>query len=189
MALPENPTVEQFFDQFIRSPRVWVDSAHELRAAGLLVFSRAEEEHRAFVESWKAKGPPDTLSPTVEGPGLMLLGMALEVAFKGAIVRHVHLPVKETGKGASGTMPDITTHDLVSLASRAGLAVSAEERAFLRTATYAITTAGRYPAPMRASDWREVPTEYARFRALFDALWSMAIARAEEPRDGGDIPP
>ena len=84
----------------------------------------------------------------IGGPELLLRGLAVECMLKAALAKRHALVVKGT------LIADVRHHDLVRLADRLGMRLSAKEKHLLKRLTKFIEYGGRYPIPVRARDQR-----------------------------------
>ncbi len=93
---------------------------------------------------------------------MLLLGLALENAFKAAVVakkapqiKNGNLDMKPLGGGKAG-------HNLLSLASKAKLTTNESEEELLKRLTVFVTWAGRYQFPRDAETFRQAERKNPR---------------------------
>lgn len=109
----------------------------ELNARGAEELTLSEETQRLFSESM-----------SYQLPALLLSGFAIENALKAIRVQQLALrgekPFRRTNKGRF-LLPELLTHDLVTLAARCDLKLEREEQSLLRRMQETIQWGGRYP--------------------------------------------
>jgi hypothetical protein len=112
------------------------------------------------------------------GPARLMYGLAFENIFKGLMVAaDPALPSEQR------LSKELTSHDLVLLALRAGFVVTDEERRVLEVLSYIVQWGGRYPTPMRAS-WHDdkepfvVPLEQRLDPSIDHAIMRDLYARS-----------
>ncbi|MDR9469273.1 hypothetical protein [Marinospirillum sp.] len=118
------------------APLWWFNKSSDLRAsAGTLWLGMSSDERSKEITESLHLGDGFSIPIAVRPVYQMLCGMSLELIFKAVVV-------------ARGYKPN-HVHDLPSLAERAALAYSEEERGILAVFTESIIWEGRYPVPKK----------------------------------------
>lgn len=132
----DETTIEQAmgsaFVSTVYSVEEWYARARALYAAAKAVWERGDQLHDQSLRDRMA----------LEAVAFMLAGMSLECLLKAVIVGEV--PESNQKIELPRTLK---THNLLSLAKDAGIAVSDDEEHCLRILTDHVVWAGRYPAP------------------------------------------
>ncbi len=176
-----HPIIQAAFAVNLRSGATWGLAAHRLKQAGDVVFDRFRQDaDRVVREEVVATQAEFTEMPM---PASLLYGLALENLLKAIIIDRE--PTTAAGglprqfRGPSG-------HNLPSLAKRAGLDLSQEEKDLARRLTAYVEWAGRYPVPTRAEGmtikqdavggaWLPLPLQLSEVD-LYEALFARADA-------------
>jgi HEPN domain len=118
----------------------WMNRANDLHAAAASVDFGCSKDVASTMVSTYALGDGFDMSAATTRVKWMLLGMAIELAAKAALVARKEQPPQ--------------SHDLNALVARAGITVAEDERRVLEILTHAVVWFGRYPVPVgkRKSD-------------------------------------
>jgi hypothetical protein len=120
---------------------VWLGQAQVLRLAARLLWHAHEQESEKVTSAGRAE------TPGLGEISLMLIGVALEVLFKGILVARD--PSLVSGGKLKGSLK---SHDLVTLREAVGLDLPAHEAQLLERLSEAAIWMGRYPVPLRSED-------------------------------------
>lgn len=126
---------------------------HWIRSADALIASAQELEPR-IAELWESyrKHHQDREHPLkadlYQGPYFMLLAFAVENLLKASLVQRRSAEYRRQFQETKRFPNDLLGHNLVPLASKAGLNYSIDEEDLLRRLTRHAVWAGRYPGPV-----------------------------------------
>jgi hypothetical protein len=139
-----------------RNPHNWLASAEELKRGSDLLratwMEEAQSMHQRF-QAYMAGEFDRPWEPWVGGPAMTLAAFALENALKGLMIAERPELVQPSVEQPEILFdPQVRTHDLVQLATRAGVQLSSEERTLLARLSEFAEWAGRYRFPVRAGD-------------------------------------
>lgn len=149
-------------------PFRWVLKGDELRRAASLLWAAIDEDMTA---------PSLGNSPSfwmVQSQWLMLEAFALENILKASLAAYGHKPWTADGK----LTKTFKSHQLVELADRAGVDLSAEEREVCSLATQASTVFGRYPFGVTVSAVGGYVLWVRTIKQVLDDLYTRARAVA-----------
>jgi hypothetical protein len=181
------PGVDSFtFENLYSSPTSWLRKAQELRRAARALGAVAAGDANTLRSV--AKGLVDSRvmhdTPRIHETWLMLLAFMLENVFKG-----LRIAQDPTLTDKSELSKGLTSHSLATLAARASIPISAQERAMLDYLSNAAVVDGRYPCDRSAKAHvgsKEVDLGAAERTA--EALYlraGEALIRAEHTADTG----
>lgn len=125
----------------------WIGKAEDLMQSAKLLepeVIRIWESFRAHATDKKTKILPNHY----QGAYFMLLAYAVENLLKAIIIRKRSREYKEGFRMTRKFPKELQSHDLVQLASKAGLEFNLEEEDLLRRLTRSATWYGRYPVPL-----------------------------------------
>ena len=128
-------------------PMFWLPKAAELYRSAEILFT-AWQVDIAPLRAWRPdSGVPDPdLPPNTITTAFFLAALAIENLLKAALVRNDPSVVSGGKLGKQ-----IKHHDLVKLATDAGVSLDEDEREFCQHAREAIANFGRYPVGLSAS--------------------------------------
>ena len=142
---------EEYFAERVLDPRSWVITADDLWSASELLLPALQQrwaKTRADPD-WRFLGGDPPLG--LNSIRLMLCAYALENLFKAILVERLSGADKVTVQ-ASGKLPKgFASHNLVVLATRAGIKLTVDESAVLGRLADAAVVFGRYPVPRNAT--------------------------------------
>ena len=158
------PPPEAFF-KAAQDPAGWLTTAERLAEAAEGIVSSQDALKEGYQRAYEAAESELEAShdgiveighrePNYLPPG-MLYGFAIENALKGLIIAKGGASVSE-----KKIDPKIKTHNLVSLATDAGIALDDNEREVLATISMLAEWAGRYPVPAKLTH------KYKRFARM-----------------------
>lgn len=119
----------------------WVLTADELLRAFELLARQAEEDVRLREDR-------TCQFPRIFGQAMMLAALAIENLLKA-----IRLPQIGSLFDKRGAFV-LVTHDILQLATDAGVSLSADEQILLERLEQYLTWAGRYPVPLRSEEMR-----------------------------------
>jgi hypothetical protein len=129
-------------------PGAWFSTAHSVRHAALVLWRELGPALDQWATTDATVDAKLELSLRLRGPFAMLAGMAIENMLKGLILqrtaRDARLELMSKKK--------LITHDLVTLATRAGVELADFEQELLARLSRFIVWAGRYPVALTATD-------------------------------------
>ena len=147
-----NPPIDDFLEWAYgvagENPGAWQASAKDLLDGAMAVKDKVQ--------------PFSNAMHSLAGVEAMLLGMALECLLKGIYIRRHRVwedPAKEHALVKDGKyvgVKDAGDHELLQLATAAGVAVSQSEQSILIRLTDFIKYAGRYPVPLHVEKMKPV---------------------------------
>lgn len=162
MVLPKK-MIESSYDLVCKTGGVWFFKGRELLHASVKLreiyldaFSRVSELKPGNIEpgSKEEEIEKDLL---VFNQSTMLMGMAIEVFLKGIIIKKEQVKLGDKHKKLPNHLKG--NHDLNSIAVKAGISFSSEEKEILVKFTESIRFSGRYPIPIRLEDFNKFYNE------------------------------
>lgn len=130
----------------VEKPVLWINEAINLRYSAVVLNEYSWSVHRAIFD----KEPPLLDLPAFWTPRIerMLWGYAFENLFKAIII----LILKNQSGIKEVPFAEIKSHDLIQLAKKANIILSADEKFYLQIAQKCAVWAGRYPLPAKLHD-------------------------------------
>jgi len=137
---PPDPHAEDDYRTMAGRPLVWQWVARDLLAG-----ANALHAHRRGPSSGRRSQPGDERIDTSAAPIILLYGMALENLLKGLLI------AEGTPATVDGELnPDLKTHSLDTLWTRANLERDSETDSLLAALEWAVVTGARYPVGLKA---------------------------------------
>jgi hypothetical protein len=147
--VPGTPRPEDFF-RVGQSPGAWLATAEKLAEAAETIAANQAKLKQGYQDACEVAAKESEASESgvaeirhVEPnylPAGLLYGFAIENALKGLIIAN-----QPDILSASRIDPQIASHDLIALATSAGLTLSDDERKVLGLMSIIVEWAGRYP--------------------------------------------
>lgn len=176
----KNTPLDPLSYELSANPIFWKGKAYELKRSAIVLadkFFNDCQDLRRYISDHEATGDSNvqlnygsTLSQF-----MLLAGFALENLFKGLII------FKEPNLVSSGQIQGILrSHDLLALASRSDLILSAEEKRFCILASSATISWGRYPISNSSSTAIGSVSVSGSAVEIFDVLFNRIDGLFEE---------
>src|SRR5687768_16903271 len=129
------------FERRSKDPAAWFMVGYTLHYASNVLWTNL----RPALKAWDEKGAPEDkheLALRLRGPFALLAGLSIENMLKGAIQQVTPRAHRQL----------VTGHDLLKLAKRLDLSMTADESDLLERLTRFVRWAGRYPVALDAAE-------------------------------------
>lgn len=188
---PDDPKYwESIFERAVLRPESWIEAAREITVALNVLRTPAIDFMKAASGMAHAGGAERNLpiQKRVHGTYMMLGAYAIENVFKAIIASNVKIP----GTSPQALLSQVRSHDLLALASKAGLQFEDRGRELLRRMAHYAVWAGRYPAPLKIVQLKPHRIDAEEMRSL-DVYRGTDIRGIDEVLNGGaealNVPP
>lgn len=177
--------------EFARNPYVWWEQAHTLYQASEHLFHQFLKTHQETLDrdAELSEGEErDVAYEEIIGrrlfyPAFMLMGLAIEVAFKGVLIRNDPNIIEEGILGKK-----LNTHCLVDLAKYCELNFNDEQIAMLKLLEEFIVWSGRYPLPKKTGGLKTFerrlmfPEDFFLAKSIFTEINKTLSTRSLVPK-------
>ncbi|MES2924988.1 MAG: hypothetical protein V4819_25760 [Verrucomicrobiota bacterium] len=157
----EAETAQYLFDSAVRSQFAWRQKAARLYKVGIRTLESAAEAKASAEAGCDGCGRPQTLEENqafeefmLFEVGFFLVALAVENLLKAIWSGRNHASISNV-TNIRKDLDGLADHDLARLAKRAGISVSDDEESLMNTLRDCILWGGRYPTPLKVSDYQE----------------------------------
>lgn len=147
--------VQSSFDNAIRSPFAWRRKADQLHKTGIAILRDAVDARDSFCPKDGPLGQQEIIvleRLQSHEVGLFLLGLGLENLIKGLWVAQNQAAIIDV-EHIKRDLGNHFGHNQILIAEKCGLILSAEERSLLAGLQELVEWHGKYPVPLRLSEY------------------------------------